>query len=218
MNPSRVVIVDSGICNLFNVRRAFERLGAEVVISRSSKDINEATRVVLPGVGAFGAAMTGLEQEKLIDPIRQYANSGKPLMGICLGMQLLMSHSEEYGSWEGLNLIEGNVRILKSPEEGGAKFKIPEIGWNVLEENPELYPAGKTWEGTALQGLGQNPYMYFVHSFVVVPESPKDILAYTRYGRDHYCSVVHRDNVTGCQFHPERSGEAGLKILENFLK
>ena len=132
MGSEGVTIIDSGICNLFNVRRAFEWIGTKVTITRSKKDILEAPRVVLPGVGAFGAAMQSLEQFDLIDTIKSYAKSGKPLLGICLGMQLLMTQSEELGIWEGLHLVRGRVRIFKPTQVNGLKYKIPQIGWNFL--------------------------------------------------------------------------------------
>lgn len=210
MVDQNVVIIDSGICNLFNIRRAFRSLGAEVLITRSKKDIEGASRLVLPGVGAFGAGMKSLNGLDLADSIRTFVKSGKPFLGVCLGMQMLLSHSEELGSWEGLDIIKGKVRVLSSPTPGQAPYKIPEIGWNCLEPN------GK-WGQTILSDLGEKPYFYFVHSYVVEPDNASDVLAYTVYGRDRFCSVLKRDNVSACQFHPERSGEVGLKLLRNFL-
>lgn len=210
MADQSIVIIDSGICNLFNIRRAFRSLGAEVLITRSEKDIEGASRLVLPGVGAFGAGMKSLHGHNLIEPIRAHVNSGKPFLGICLGMQMLLSHSEEYGLWDGLNIIQGRVRMFTSPVPGSSSHKIPQIGWNCLEPNG-------SWGQTLLNGLGEKPYFYFVHSFIVVPDNPADCLAFTMYGRDRYCSFLKRENITACQFHPERSGEVGLKLLRNFL-
>ncbi len=210
MSDQNVAIIDSGICNLFNIRRAFHSLGAEVLITRSEKDIEGASRLVLPGVGAFGAGMKSLYDHHLVEPIRTYIKTGKPFLGICLGMQMLLSHSEEYGLWDGLDIIKGKVRIFAPPVSGMASYKIPQIGWNYLEPNGN-------WQQTPLNGLGEKPYFYFVHSYIVVPDNITDCLAHTTYGRDRYCSVVRRNNITACQFHPERSGEVGLKLLRNFL-
>ncbi len=212
MAPSSttVVIIDSGICNLFNVQRAFESIGAQVTISRSKKDILGAERIVLPGVGAFGPGMESLSQHDLIEPIAAFVKSGKPLLGICLGMQMLMTTSEELGVWKGLDLVKGRVRMFQKPESSDTKFKIPQIGWNVIEKSES--------KGTILNGLGEKPYVYFVHSFVVEPEDPRHVLGATTYGRNRFCSVLRKDNISACQFHPERSGPIGLKVLQNFLK
>lgn len=207
---SSVTIIDSGICNLFNVKRAFESIGAEVVITRSKEVIMEAQRVVLPGVGAFRQGMQSLNQYGLAETLQAFAKSGRPLFGICLGMQKLMSYSEEFGMWNGLGIIEGRVRRFCEPSSQVQSYKIPQIGWNTLEE-------AFAWDKTVLDGIGKKPYVYFVHSYIVEPVDKKHCLAYTNYGQDKFCSVIKRDNVSGCQFHPERSGEAGLKILRNFL-
>lgn len=213
MRKADLAIIDYGVGNLFNVQRAFHALGLESVITRDPQEVLAAPRLLLPGVGAFEAGMAHLREYKLIEPVRAFARSGKPLLGICLGMQLLMSRSEENGIHEGLDLIPGQVKRFREPE-GGAVFKIPQIGWNAL-----LRPGkGDPWRGTILDGLGADPHMYFVHSYCVFPEDPAARLAITRYGRDEFCSVIQRQNVAGCQFHPERSGEYGLKILENFAK
>lgn len=212
-----VVIIDSGICNLFNVRGAFESLNANVIVTRSKSDILSARRVVLPGVGAFGAGMQSLEQCDLVDTIKNFVKSGKPILGICLGMQMLMSRSEEHGVWDGLGLIKGVVRSFQKPDAGGIQFKIPQIGWNFIERNERFFPPKDYKDGTVLDGLDPKPYMYFVHSYVVEPADERHCLTYTYYGKDKFCSVVKKNNVSGCQFHPERSGNVGLRILQNFL-
>lgn len=216
MRQPQVVIIDSGICNLFNVKGTFESLQATVVISRSPEAIRNAERAVLPGVGAFGAGMQSLAQYDLVEPIRSFAKSGKPLLGICLGMQMLLSVSQELGVWDGLGLIPGRVRAFQKPTPSGPSFKIPQIGWNRIER-----PNGGSkdpWAETLLHGLDEKPFLYFVHSFIAIPEDPRHLLAYTEYGQDRFASVVKRDNISGCQFHPERSGATGLGILQNFLK
>ncbi len=209
---NQVVIIDVGVSNLFNVRRGFEKAGAQVHITTDPKEIMDAPRVVLPGVGAFGAAVQVLERHDLFGTIRNYAKTGKPLLGICLGMQLLLTESEELGQWKGLDIIPGKVLRLDSPKDPLNTFKIPEIGWNALE--PDKLP----WRGTILDDLSEKSYVYFVHSFHCVPTDTSHILGVTSYGHNRFCSVIKKDNVSGCQFHPERSGTVGLKILKNFLK
>jgi glutamine amidotransferase len=211
------VIIDIGICNIFNVKRAVEAQGVTATITRLPQDVRGASSLILPGVGAFGAAMQSLEAGDLIQPIQDFARSGKPVLGICLGMQLLMDHSEERGSWEGLHLIPGDVRALTPPEADGRKFKIPQIGWNTIEGKAPADP--DEWQGTILAGLGRpSPSFYFVHSFVVKPARSEHVLARTPYGLDLFCSVIQRDNLAACQFHPERSAHTGQIILANFFK
>lgn len=216
MKAPRVVIIDSGICNLFNVRRAFGTVGAEIAITREKKDILEASAVVLPGVGAFGPGMDALEQHDLIDSIHRFVKSGKPLLGICLGMQMLLTESEEHGRWKGLGVIPGRVRVLQQPLAGQPPFKIPHIGWSPLEPVETADPT-LAWDGTLLHDVEPTSYMYFVHSYVADPEDARCCLAVTSYGSDRFCSVIKWENVSACQFHPERSGEAGLRILHNFV-
>src|SRR3989338_5896652 len=210
MSPE-VVIIDSGICNLFNIRRAFENLGAKVVISCDRKQILGAPRVILPGVGAFGSGMKNLERLELVSSLWDYVASGKLLFGICLGMQMLLSHSEEHGIWDGLGIIPGRVRRFREANDNTPSYKIPQIGWNTLE------PTEKGWSGSLLDGITQPISVYFVHSYVVEPASRGVVLARTFYGQDDFCSVLANDNILACQFHHERSGPVGLKILQNFL-
>lgn len=206
-----VVIVDYGVGNLFNVQRAFKILGVPSVISCNPDEIQSARRLLLPGVGAFVTGMQYLEKFNLTEAIGAFAASGRPLLGICLGMQLLMTSSEEGGHSDGLNLVKG--RVIRFAESNGAGFfKIPQIGWNALQTG-----SGQRWKGTILEDLEPNPHMYFVHSYCVYPEDPSCRLATTAYGRDVFCSVLQKGSIFGCQFHPERSGEQGLKILQNFV-
>lgn len=215
MAHSNITIIDSDICNLFNVTAAFTSLGCKVLVTRSPREISKADKLVLPGVGAFGPGMRSLSRYDLIEPICTFAKSGKPLLGICLGMQMLASVSEELGQWEGLDLIRGRIRMFQKPDEGGPLFKIPQIGWNLVHRPPA---EKNSWHGTVLQDIGDRPYVYFVHSFVMEPEEKHHILGITTYGKDTFCSVVKKDNISGCQFHPERSGPVGMRILQNFLK
>ena len=220
MIKKKTVIIDMGVCNIFNIRRAVESVGADAVITSSIEKIKEASSLILPGVGAFGAAITRLKDLNLIEPIQEFIKTGKPVFGICLGMQLLMENSNELGFWTGLGVIPGEVRAFVLPDKEGPYFKIPQIGWNVIERNIDIDNSSQkdNWRGTILDDVGAHPYVYFIHSYVVKPKFEKHVLAYTRYGNDKFCSVIQKDNIVACQFHPERSGEVGLRLLRNFFK
>ena len=205
-----IAIIDYGLGNLFSLQRAFQRLGADAVISGDPETLKRAVRLVLPGVGAFGDGMEGLRSRGLVPVIESYAREGRPLLGICLGMQLLMSESEEFGLHKGLGLIEG--RVVRFPEpKAPERYKIPNIGWCRLQA------AGSSWKGTILDGVKDRESAYFVHSYRVIPQKSENCLALTRYAGIEYCSVIRHLSVTGTQFHPEKSGPAGLLMLKNFL-
>lgn len=203
-----VTVIDYGMGNLLSVTRAFEKCGAEVQLESSPLFIGKAERLVLPGVGAFADGMAELQSRGLVEAIRAYAATGRPLLGICLGMQMLLEGSDEFGSSSGLGLIPGWVRKL--PEQAG--IKLPHIGWS-----PILPPEKRDWTDTLLAALRPGQEMYFVHSFGAAPSEPGDCLAQTAYGEVSFCSAVRKANVSGFQFHPEKSGEAGLSIVRNFL-
>lgn len=212
MNIS-VSVVDYGLGNLFSVSRALEKVGAEVVVTDSPAAIERATSLVLPGVGAFSDGMNGLHQLKLVDAVRRYGASGRPLLGICLGMQLLFDASEEFGHHEGLGLIPGRVVAIPSTGEDGVPHKIPHIGWNEL-----VMPASlPNWERTALTDVAPGASVYFVHSFTADPANAVDRLADCYYDGRLISAAVRRNALSGCQFHPEKSGEVGLRILRAFL-
>lgn len=204
---NRVVIVDYGLGNLASVERALRHLGARPEISADPAVLADAPRAVLPGVGAFGTAMQNLSDRGLIEPLRAFASMGRPLLGICLGMQLIMDESEEGGRREGLGLIPG--RVIRLPAQPGVK--VPHIGWSAIA------PAARDWAGTILASLAPEAALYFVHSYLVEPADPGDVLAVTTYGGCRYCSLIQRRNVVGCQAHPEKSSAAGLALLANFL-
>lgn len=207
---SAISIIDYGVGNLFNLASAFRACGCEPEIVNSPQGIANASRILLPGVGAFEAGMQGLRERNLIEPLKAFASSGRPLLGICLGMQLLARESEEHGKWPGLDLIPGKV-IRMEPGSGENVVKIPHMGWNAL------HPAqSKAWDGTILSSFPSGGMVYFVHSYQVKPEASDVILAEAEYGPNRICAVMRRDNIWGCQFHPERSGELGLKILAAF--
>jgi glutamine amidotransferase len=216
MSKLDIAIVDYGVGNIFSLESAFGKLDRTVVLTLDPKEISQARAIVLPGVGAFGSAIQNLEKNDLIDPLKQAAGDGRPILGICLGMQLLMTDSEEGGSFKGLGLIPGHVRKLTEPQSPADGFKIPQIGWNHIFP-PNGHDMESAWKETFLAGLDENNHAYFLHSYVVEPESAIDVIAVTHYGMDTFCSVLGRGNLWGCQFHPERSNSVGKRMLENFV-
>jgi len=208
----RVTVVDYGIGNLYSVCRALERCGGEVTLSGDASQIEAAPHLVLPGVGAFSDGMRGLQERGLIDPVQRYATSGRPLLGICLGMQMLASVSEEFGCHEGLGLIPGQVVAVPNKTTDGQAQKIPHIGWNGL-----VPAAGALWGDSILKETPEGTAVYLVHSYSVVPDDPGHRLADCLYGGHRIATAIRRGPVVGCQFHPEKSGEAGLAILAQFL-
>ena len=204
-----VTVVDYGRGNLLSVARAFERVGAEVTVTDDAEAIAAAVRLVIPGVGAFADAMGELSRRNLIDPLKAYAETGRPMLGVCVGMQILFDSGEEFGEFAGLGLMPGRVTPIAG--RSSMRLKIPHIGWN------RLLPANE-WDHTILAGLGDAPYCYFVHSFAAVPESDDVLLSQMAYGDLCLTAAVRRENIWGCQFHPEKSGETGLKIISNFLE
>lgn len=213
MEHGKVVIVDYGIGNLFSVRRAFEVCGAEPELSSDRSVILDADRLVLPGVGAFADGMDGLRKLDLIEPIRRYAKTGKPFLGICLGMQMMMDRSYEFGEYEGLGLISGDVQPIPRQGSNGIPHKIPHVGWSELRMS-QRNGAG----GTILDNITEGSAVYFVHSYAVVPSSVNDRLANTTYDGLELAAVIGRGRMFGCQFHPERSGAIGLTIIQNFCR
>jgi glutamine amidotransferase len=195
-----IAIIDYGMGNLRSVQRAFEYVGAEVVVTAHRETIESASAVVLPGVGAFGKAMSNLEQEGLTDVIRQVIAQGRPFLGICLGLQLLFEDSDEMGQHKGLGVFGGKVKRFE------VDLKVPQIGWNQIH----IQQASRL-----LEGVADGSYAYFVHSYYVVPADPEIVLAATDYEID-YASIIGQDNVFGIQFHPEKSQAVGLRILRNF--
>lgn len=209
----RVTVIDYGIGNILSVSRALEHCGAEVVLASDPLLIELADRLVLPGVGAFADGMAGLRERNMIDPLKEFARLGKPFLGICLGMQMMLDSSEEFGSHEGLGLIPGKVAAIPSTGVDGRPHKIPHIGWNALE----LPEAGLSWSGTILEDMAPGATAYFVHSFTAVPERREHRLADCRYDGRTIAAVIRSGSLYGCQFHPEKSGETGLSILRRFI-
>lgn len=200
-----IAIVDYGVGNLFSLRSSFAAIGQEVTVTSAPDVLRSADKLVLPGVGAFGDAAEKLRQSGLDRVLREEAAGGKPLLGICLGMQLLFERSLEHGEHEGLGLLRGTVRPIA--ERIGPGLKIPQIGWNALHflrESP-LFAFVK-----------EGDYVYFVHSYAA-EDCADSLLAVTEYGAE-LTAAVGRDNIYGCQFHPEKSGQVGLNILRGFCR
>ncbi|OGP67441.1 MAG: imidazole glycerol phosphate synthase, glutamine amidotransferase subunit [Deltaproteobacteria bacterium RBG_13_53_10] len=203
MNP-KIVIIDYGMGNLRSVQKGFEKIGFEAKITRSKREIEGAAGIVLPGVGAFKDCMENLDRFGLVEPLLRSIEKGKPYLGICLGLQILFSESEEFGSHRGLDVIKGRVvRFRPDPE-----YKVPHMGWNTVEV---------ARQAPVLQGIKSGDFFYFVHSYYVIPEEKEWIATVTDYA-DPFVSGIWRENLFAIQFHPEKSQQKGLKILENFAK
>ena len=207
----KVVVVDYGIGNLLSVTRALARVGADAALSNSPNEVGAADRVILPGVGAFGDGMAGLAAAGLTDTVKRYADRGRPFLGICLGMQMMLDTSMEFGSHAGLGLIAGTVVPVPTTTSDNKPHKIPHIGWN------RLMPAGDSWNSTILESLSDDRDTYFVHSFMADPADPAHRLADCDYNGRRVSAMIRRDHLYGCQFHPEKSGPVGLRILQSFV-
>ncbi len=204
----RLMVINHTAANIHSVAKALERCGADVAVSSAPADLASADGAVLPGVGASDAAMRALDRLGLIEPIRKFAASGRPLFGVCLGMQLLFEKSAE-GDLPGLGLIRGQVVRMSSD---GGRLKIPHMGWNSV-----TFTADGDRRHPVFAGLPQDGYFYFVHSYACAPTDPLDIAATTEYG-GRICAVVARDEILATQFHPEKSQALGLRIYRNFVR
>jgi glutamine amidotransferase len=197
-----IAIIDYDMGNVRSVSKAFERVGSEAVVTRDPKSIADASHIVLPGVGAFKDCMRNLEEYGLISPIIKGIESGKPFLGICLGLQLLFEESDEFGVHKGLGVIKGRVERFKD----SPGLKVPHMGWNEVK---------KEKDSALLEGIKEGEFFYFVHSYYAVPSDRSVDLTTTSYGVD-FTSSVETGNVMACQFHPEKSQKAGLRVLKNF--
>jgi glutamine amidotransferase len=212
-----VAVVDYGLGNLFSVKLACDKVGLAAEITSSIEKVLSADIVVLPGVGAFADAMNALNRLDLIGPLKDVVASGGTVVGICLGMQLLMSESFEFGNHRGLGLIEGSVvRFESDRQASGNRLKVPQVGWNRIRR-PAVPGAEDPWKTSGLTGVADGEFMYFVHSFHVTPQRSEVVLATTSYGDTEFCSSLQQGTVFGCQFHPERSGTEGLRIYRNIM-
>lgn len=203
-----IAIVDYGVGNLYSLAKAFNHFGHNAFITEETGDIDSADALVLPGTGAFQSGMEGLEIRGLVKPIKDFAKTGKPILGICLGAQLLMSEGYEFGKFKGLNIIPGKVVRFENLKE-----KVPHIGWNEI-----YFPDRRKRQNSIFKKIEGDSDVYFVHSYVLEPKNRNHILALTKYGGVEFCSAIQKDSVYGCQFHPEKSGEAGLQIIKNFIE
>ena len=207
-----IAIIDYGMGNLRSVQKAFETVGHRAVVTRDPRAIADAGHVVLPGVGAFADCMANLEQYGLVEPIRKAIASGKPFLGICLGLQLLFTESEEFGLHKGLGLLQGRVKKFpfggngRVPQGTSGRMKVPHMGWNGVAIERAAPP---------LKGINSGEHLYFVHSYYVEPQDRSMVATMTDYGL-LFVSSVWRDNIFACQFHPEKSQAAGLRIVRNF--
>lgn len=200
---TKVTMVDYGIGNVRSVQKALEHVGAEVALTANPDVIRTSAKVVLPGVGAFGAGMAALEERGLIGAIRETAGRGRWLLGICLGMQLLFEESEEMGRHEGLGLLPGRAVRFAATE-----LKVPHVGWNEIEHDGSHL---------LLEGVPAGEHAYFVHSYYCVPADEGDVIARTEYGL-RFAAIAGRGKIAGIQFHPEKSQQIGLRILQNFVE
>lgn len=215
MIAKRVTVVDYGVGNLLSVRRALEHCGAQVETSDRAESISKAERLVLPGVGAFGNCMKELGTRDLIGPVRDFADSGRPFLGICVGMQILLDEGEEFDRCTGLGLIPGRVEAIPNTSIDATPHKIPHIGWTPIY--PPVGGSESHWRGSILDKVTPGAVVYFVHSYTAVPNDPAHRLADCYYNGRLVSGSIRRDNITGTQFHPEKSGAIGLSILRRFL-
>lgn len=195
-----IAIIDYGAGNIKSLQFALTRLNLDSCLTTDQQTIQESDAVILPGVGAFGGAMETLKQQDLVEPIKETVQQGKPLLGICLGMQLLYDKSYEDGEWEGFGFFQGAVNRISD------QVKVPHMGWNTLEHQNET---------ALLKNIAENDYVYFVHSYAVTDYAARDLLSSANYGGT-VPAIVQRENVYGMQFHPEKSGKTGLQLLQNF--
>jgi len=222
MRNISIAIVDYALGNVQSIQNAFRQVGADAFVTDDPDRIDAAHAVVLPGVGAFGDGMRALQSRDLVDVLRQRAESQKLLIGICLGMQLLFSESEEFGRHEGLGIVAGNVRrfpLAEQPRSGSSDpvHKVPQVGWNRISP-PSGTTADVYWSDSPLEGIETDAYMYFMHSYFAKPEDRGVSLCVTRYAGVEFCSALRSGSVVAFQFHPERSGEQGLAIYRNLVR
>ncbi len=208
---TRVAIVDYGIGNVFSVARALEHCGAEAYLTADPVKIEKADYLILPGVGAFADAMKGLREKNLLDAVKSFCLRDRPFMGICLGMQMMLDSTEEFGHHEGIGLIPGRVEAIPDHDASGKRHKLPHIGWNRLLFNEGNY------DDRLLSGVESGSFVYFVHSFSASPQEQERRVADTEYNGCRISAIIKSGNLYGCQFHPEKSGKVGLKLITNFI-
>jgi len=213
MIKSNIVIVDYQLGNLFSVNQALNSIGLECKISSNPLDISQADALILPGVGAFKDAMQNLKTLGLDIEIKNFIKSNKPFLGICLGLQLLFTSSEEFGYSEGLNILKGKVIRFPNINISGSLIKVPQISWNSIHISNSL-----VWNNSPLSIVNEGDDMYFVHSYYVVPEENEVIVSKTSYAGIDYVSSIQKNNIFACQFHPEKSGVKGIEIYKKWAQ
>ncbi|WP_404304863.1 imidazole glycerol phosphate synthase subunit HisH [Neorhodopirellula lusitana] len=214
MTGKRVQIIDYQLGNLFSIRQACHHVGLEATITSSADSFHDADALILPGVGAFGNAMDRLNELQLAEPIKNAVLNGKPLLGICLGMQLLFDTSEEFGNHEGLGIIPGQVKRLPTEKDiTGRSLRVPNVGWRAA-----TFQSTSPESETTLKHIDNNTNFYFVHSYYAEPTDSKHVLMSTEYGQFRYCSAVGCKHILATQFHPEKSAGAGLKLFANWAE
>jgi glutamine amidotransferase len=209
-----VSIIDYGLGNILSVQRAFAHQGAKTRLIEDKREIADAEYLVLHGVGAFKEGMSQLEKRDYIEAIRAYCSEDRPFLGICLGMQMMLEESEEFGLTKGLGIIPGSVKQIPDHSVEGEFQKVPHVGWNRLCRATE----STSWENTVLDGIAEGERMYFVHSFTAYPTAEENRLADAYYGGQRLAAVIRKGNCYGTQFHPEKSGECGLQLIADFLQ
>ena len=212
---NKIVIINTGSSNLLSLKRAIELFDQNVVISDNADQILSASRVFFPGVGAFKRVMDNLIEKKIVDILLNIKKKEIPLLGICLGLQLMFDNSQEFGNNKGLGLINGDVNLLPNLSIENKKIKVPNIEWVKLIINKK-FKNKKT--SNFLKNLNTDERFYFIHSYYVNPTNEEEILAYYNFGGHHIPAIVSKNNMIGCQFHPEKSGKQGLNLISNFLK
>ncbi len=210
----QVAIIDFRMGNLFSVYQACQHVGLSPIITSDPLKIRDSDALILPGVGAFGDTMDNLRKLGLINPIKNSIKEGKPIMGICLGMQLLMSESEEFGKHKGLNVIEGSCIRFPPKNNENETTKVPNVGWSSIFRPTNIKE--EYWNKSPLKGISNGEFMYFVHSYYVKPKNKDVILSTTSYEGTSFCSSLYWRNVFACQFHPEKSAQQGLDIYKNW--
>jgi imidazole glycerol-phosphate synthase subunit HisH len=213
MSIKKVTVIDYGLGNLLSLKRAFEKINAEVTVTNDHKKIVDSPYVVLPGVGAYKNAMKSINALNLIEPLRVIADKGVPLLGICLGAQLLLSESEEFGTTRGIDIIKGTVEHIKKFNNNKKKIIIPHMGWSKIVSTNQI----RNNKNPLFKDLSEEDYFYFVHSFICKPKNKDHILYQTNYENVTITGIHGSKNVYGFQFHPEKSGLSGLKLLKKFL-
>lgn len=211
----KVAVLDYGMGNLFSVKQACEYAGLTPVTTSEVSEIMAADALILPGVGAFGDAMANLKKLDLISPVKEFIDSGKSFMGVCLGIQLLFTESEEHGQHKGFDIFSGSVKKFPSKNSEGKNVKVPQVGWNRINR------AGSTeiiWEDSPVKRTEIGQFMYFVHSYYVIPEDQKIVCTETEYENITFCSTIVANNIFAVQYHPEKSADQGLRMYKNWAE